>query len=127
MHVVEVRVKTRDELDAWLKKNIQPDQEEMGWIHVVCPDKTAKESSVVSELRARGWKVRMQEWDHDSECDPRAMAYWLGCDLPTIIGTLELAMEESEDLANDKRLQLALRAARRANEWCEKLRKNLDE
>ena len=68
----EVRVATRNELEVWLRSNIQPDQTEAGWIYVVCPDKIAKESSVVSELRARGWKLYIREWDYDSEDDPRA-------------------------------------------------------
>jgi len=121
----EVRVATRNELEVWLRSNIQPDQTEAGWIYVVCPDKTAKESSVVSELRARGWKLYIREWDYDSEDDPRAMVYWLSCVITTVIGCLELVMEESESLAKDKHLQIALRNARSAYEWGEKLKKKL--
>jgi hypothetical protein len=51
MIVHDVRVNNRQELDDWLRSNIPSDQA-MGWVRVICPDKTAKDSSLVSELQA---------------------------------------------------------------------------
>jgi hypothetical protein len=66
MIVHDVRVNNRQELDDWLTSNIPPDQA-MGRVRVICPDKTAKDSSLVSELQARGWQFNIREWDHDSK------------------------------------------------------------
>jgi hypothetical protein len=107
-----VRVNNRQELDAWLRSNIPPDQAK-GWVHVVCPDKTAKDSSLVSELQARGWRFSIREWDHDSEGDPRAMCYSLNGCLTTILGLLEL-LEENEAFAKEKVFQPAMKQAKAA-------------
>jgi len=82
----EVRVNNRQELDAWLRSNIPPDQAAAGWGRVICPDKTAKDSGLVSELQARGWRFNIREWDYDSEGYPRAMCYWLTGNLTSVLG-----------------------------------------
>jgi len=73
----EVRVKTVEELEAWLRNKIPLDQEETGWLYIVCPDRAARDLRLLSELKAKGWKLHIREWDHDSEGDPRATCYWL--------------------------------------------------
>ena len=115
----EVRVNNRQELDAWLRSNIPPDQVK-GCCSVVCPDKTAKDSSLVSELRARGWRIDIREWDHDSEDDPRGMCYSLNCYLTNVLGCLEL-LEENEAFAKDRGFQMAMKQAKAAMPMMQKL------
>jgi hypothetical protein len=115
----KVRVNNRQELDAWLRSNIPSDQA-MGSVHVICPDKTAKDSSLVSELQARGWCFYIREWDWDSEGDPRAMCYWLNCHLTDVLGYLEL-LEENEAFAKDKLFQGAMKEAKGAIRIMEEL------
>ena len=80
---------------------------------MICPDKTAKDSSLVSELQARGWRFHIRKWNYDSEGDPRAMCYSLDCGLTTVLGCLEL-LEENEAFAKDKAFQTAMKQARAA-------------
>jgi hypothetical protein len=108
----DVRVNNRQELDDWLRSNIPPDQA-MGRVRVICPDKTAKDSSLVSELQARGWQFYIREWDYDSEGDPRAMCYWLNGHLTSVLGCLEL-LEENETFAKDKVFQMAMKQTKAA-------------
>ena len=108
-----VRVRSRQELDVWLKSNINPDQTTGRRVYVVCPDKTAKDSSVVAELQARGCHFYIQEWDHDSQDDPRAMWYWLNCNLTNAVGCLEM-LHENEIFAKDKCFQMAFKNAKEA-------------
>ncbi len=115
----EVRVKNRQELDAWLRSNIPPDQAK-GCCRVICPDKTAKDSRLVSELRARGWRCDIREWDYDSEGDPRAMCYSVDCYLLNVLGCLEL-LEENEAFAKEKAFQMAMRQAKAAMPMVRKL------
>ena len=112
MDRLEVRVKTSAELDAWLTNNIPTDQRPH-WVYAVCPDRAARDLRVVSELRTKGWHVEIQEWDHESEGDPRQMAYWLVSDITLILGCLE-RLEENEALAKEKSFQMAFRAAKRS-------------
>jgi hypothetical protein len=123
MIVHDVKVNNRQELDDWLRNNIPPDQA-VGRVHVICPDKTAKDSSLVSELQARGWQFHIQEWGYDSEGDPRAMCYHLRCCLANVLGCLEL-LEENEAFAKDKAFQFAMRQARAAMPMMQKLFGNL--
>jgi len=109
----EVRVSTVEELEGWLRTNITLDQEGGGWIHVVCPDKAAHDLSLLTELKAKGWKIDLREWDYDSEGDPRAMCYWLIGEITSVLGCLEL-LEENEMFAKEKVFQLALKAAKRS-------------
>jgi hypothetical protein len=106
----EVRVKTVEELDAWLRGNISL---EPGWIYAICPDKAARDLSVLSELKTKGWKINLREWDYDSEGDPRATCYWLVGEIASVLGCLEL-LEENEMVAKEKVFQFALKAAKRS-------------
>lgn len=117
--VHQVRVNNRQELDAWLRSNIPPDQAK-GWVRVVCPDKTAKDSSLVSELQSRGWRFHIREWDWDSEDDPRGMCYSLDCYLTAVLGCLE-GLEENEAFAKDRVFQMAMKQAKAAMPMMRKL------
>ncbi len=119
MNFHEVRVNNRQELDDWLRSNIPPDQAK-GWVRVICPDKTAKDSSLVSELKASGWQFNILEWDWDSAGDPRAMFYSLRCSLITVLGCLEL-LEENEAFAKEKAFQMAMNQAKAAMPVMQKL------
>lgn len=87
---------------------------------MVCPDKTAKDSSLVSELQARGWRFHIREWDYDSEGDPRAMCYSLNGYLTTMLGLLEL-LEENEAFAKEKVFQMAMKQTKAAMPVMQKL------
>jgi hypothetical protein len=115
----EVRVNNRQELDDWLRSNIPPDQAK-GWVRVICPDKTAKGSTLVSELKASGWQFSIREWDWDSEDDPRGMCYSLNCYLTAVLGCLEV-LEENEAFAKEKAFQMAMKQAKAAMPMMRKL------
>ena|SRR5215468_12105868 len=120
----QVRVRTAEELNAWLRNNISTGQAKPGWILATCPDRAVHDLSIVSELKAKGWKLIIREWDYDSEDDPRAMCYWLVCTMINVLGLLEL-LEENEAFAKEEGFQSALKLVKHCVPMAQQLQRNL--